>query len=222
VIEPIHQPFDSRKTLAQGELTTHQPAIHMIGQIISHYKILEKLGEGGMGVVYKAIDLRLQRKVALKMLPASLARLSKSDRDRFLLEAQATSSLDHPNICTVYEVDETPEGHVFIAMALYEGETLAQRIKRGALVHEEIVKIASQVGLGLQAAHEQGLVHEECINKSLAYNPFFPFAHHQLSQLYRRMNKPEKAVEHFRKLKEIWKDLDPAWKTIYFSEQSKK
>ncbi len=133
----------------------------MIGQTISHYKILEKLGEGGMGVVYKALDLRLQRKVALKMLPASLAGLSKSDRERFLREAQATSSLDHPNICTVYEIDETPEGHVFIAMALYEGETLAEKIKRGPLDHEDVLRIGSQVGLGLQAAHEQGIVHRD-------------------------------------------------------------
>ena len=133
----------------------------MIGQTISHYKIIEKLGEGGMGVVYKALDLRLQRKVALKMLPASLASLTKSDRERFLLEAQATSSLDHPNICTVYEIDETPEGHAFIAMALYDGETLAQRIKRGALNHEEVLRIGAQVGLGLQAAHEQGIVHRD-------------------------------------------------------------
>jgi serine/threonine protein kinase/Tfp pilus assembly protein PilF len=133
----------------------------MIGRTISHYKILEELGEGGMGVVYKAIDLRLQRKVALKMLPIPIGGLSKSERERFLLEARATSSLDHPNICTVYEVDETPEGHALIAMALYEGETLAQRIKRGALDHEEIVRIASQIGLGLQAAHEQGIVHRD-------------------------------------------------------------
>jgi len=133
----------------------------MIGQTISHYKIIEKLGEGGMGIVYKALDLRLQRKVALKMLPASLASLTKSDRERFLLEAQATSSLDHPNICTVYEIDETPEGHAFIAMALYDGETLAQRIKRGALNHEEVLRIGAQVGLGLQAAHEEGIVHRD-------------------------------------------------------------
>ena len=132
----------------------------MIGLTISHYKILEKLGEGGMGVVYKAQDLKLDRLVALKFLPPHLA-ADEQDKQRFIHEAKAASSLDHPNICTVYEIDETPDGQVFIAMAAYEGTTLDKKIKVGPLKLDEAHDIAIQVAEGLQAAHDKGIVHRD-------------------------------------------------------------
>src|SRR5512137_675988 len=110
----------------------------MIGQTISHYKILEKLGGGGMGVVYKAQDLSLDRFVALKFLPPELTRDPEA-KERFVHEAKAASSLDHNNICTIHEIGDTPDGQLFIAMACYEGETLKKKIERGPLKVEEAV-----------------------------------------------------------------------------------
>ena len=112
----------------------------MIGQTISHYTITEKLGEGGMGVVYKAEDTRLDRPVALKFLPPALA-TQEDVKKRFIHEAKAASSLDHPNICTIYEIDETPEGQMFIAMPCYEGDTLRERIARGSVEIDEAIDI---------------------------------------------------------------------------------
>lgn len=93
----------------------------MIGKSISHYKILEKLGEGGMGVVYKAQDTKLKRTVALKFPPPDMTR-DEEAKDRFMHEAQAASALEHSNICNIHEIDETDDGQMFIAMAYYEGE----------------------------------------------------------------------------------------------------
>jgi len=132
----------------------------MIGQVISHYKILEKVGEGGMGVVYKAHDTRLDRTVALKFLPRDLSP-SEEERSRFIHEAKAASALDHPNICTIHEIDETPEGQLFIAMGYYEGISLGRKIERGRLDVEEAVLIAIQIAEGLKAAHEKGIVHRD-------------------------------------------------------------
>ena len=103
----------------------------MIGKTVSHYRILDKLGEGGMGVVYKAEDTKLQRIVALKFLPPDLSR-DRDARERFVREARAASSLDHSNICTIYEIDES-EGQTFIAMACVEGESLKEKIRSGPL-----------------------------------------------------------------------------------------
>jgi serine/threonine protein kinase/tetratricopeptide (TPR) repeat protein len=131
----------------------------MIGRTISHYTILEKLGEGGMGVVYKAEDTKLRRTVALKFLPPALL-AADDDRRRFLHEAQASASLSHPNIATVFEVDES-DGEPFIALEYIEGPTLADKVKSGPLKLEEALGIAIQISEGLQAAHEKGIVHRD-------------------------------------------------------------
>ena len=132
----------------------------MIGQTISHYKILEKLGEGGMGVVYTAKDTKLKRTVALKFLPPDLTR-DEDAKERFIHEAQAASALDHSNICTIYEIAETDDGQSFIAMAHYDGETLKEKIARGPLQDEGAVNITIQVAQGLSRAHESDIVHRD-------------------------------------------------------------
>ena len=132
----------------------------MIGKTISHYKILEKLGEGGMGIVYKAQDTKLDRVVALKFLPPHIG-TDAEEKKRFIHEAKAASAIDHNNICTVYEIDETEDGQMFIAMARYEGETLKEKIARGPLKLEEALDVAIQVSEGLSKAHEKGIVHRD-------------------------------------------------------------
>ncbi|PYQ62504.1 MAG: hypothetical protein DMF53_12810, partial [Acidobacteria bacterium] len=132
----------------------------MIGSTVSHYRILDRLGGGGMGVVYRAVDLKLDRPVALKFL-SSQRGASEEHKRRFIREARAASALDHPNICTVYEIDETPDGALFIAMALCEGETLRDRIARGPLPVGEAVEIAEQIAAGLARAHGRGIVHRD-------------------------------------------------------------
>lgn len=132
----------------------------MIGETISHYKILEKLGGGGMGVVYKAEDTKLKRTVAIKFLPPDLIRDDEA-KIRFVQEAQAASALEHNNICTIHEVDETEEGQLFIVMACYEGDTLKKKIEQGPLEIEDAVRIALQVAKGLSKAHEKGIVHRD-------------------------------------------------------------
>jgi serine/threonine-protein kinase len=132
----------------------------MTGQIVSHYRIIEKLGAGGMGEVYKAEDTKLQRIVALKFLSPALT--SDPDAKRsFINEAQAASALDHPNICTIYEIDETREGQVFISMAYYQGETLKKKIERGPTSLREALHLIRQIGAGLAKAHEKGIVHRD-------------------------------------------------------------
>src|SRR5512139_2040975 len=115
----------------------------MIGTTVGHYRVLEKLGEGGMGVVYRAEDLRLGRQVALKFLPADLARDPQA-LDRFQREARAASSLSHPHICTIHDIDEHAGQH-FIAMELLEGQTLKQRLLGPRLEVEEILTVALEV-----------------------------------------------------------------------------
>ena len=132
----------------------------MIGETISHYRITAKLGAGGMGIVYKAQDLQLERNVALKFLPHDLA-LSDSDRDRFLREARSASALDHPNIGVIYGIDKTADGQLFIVMAYYEGQTLAQKIGGGTLPLRQAVDWTCQIAAGLGAAHARNIIHRD-------------------------------------------------------------
>jgi len=131
----------------------------MIGRTISHYRIVEKLGEGGMGVVYKAEDTKLHRFVALKFLPPHVS--DDEAAQRFVNEAHAVSALDHPNICAIYEIDQTPEGQMFIVMPCYEGASLHAMIQRGPLGLDPAVDIAGQVAKGLTKAHEKGIIHRD-------------------------------------------------------------
>jgi len=132
----------------------------MIGETVSHYRVLEKLGAGGMGVVYKALDLQLERAVALKFLPHELLP-SDSDRERFLREARSASALDHPNIGVIHGVDKTPDGHLFIVMAYYDGQTLGQKLRSGPLPLREALDLMIQICAGLAAAHARNIIHRD-------------------------------------------------------------
>ena len=136
------------------------------GSTVGRYRVDELLGVGGMGVVYRATDERLGRQVALKFLPPALS-LDAHAKRRFLQEARAASSLDHPNVCTIYEVDETADGTLYIAMACYEGETLRTRLERGVLEVGEALELVAQVARGLAAAHARGLVHRDIKPRNL-------------------------------------------------------
>jgi serine/threonine protein kinase len=143
-----------------GDFPPTGEADSWIGRTIDHYEVLETLGSGGMGVVYKARDTRLDRIVTLKFLQPHLV-AQQDAKARFIHEAKAASALDHSNICTVYDIDETPDGQLFIAMAYYAGETLADRIARGPLPIGDSLDIAVEIAEALGRAHQAGIVHRD-------------------------------------------------------------
>jgi Flp pilus assembly protein TadD/tRNA A-37 threonylcarbamoyl transferase component Bud32/TolB-like protein len=155
-VSSLHEVTDRRQ-----ERTTPSYAELTPGSVFEgRYTILDELGRGGMGVVYKAEDSKLRRNVALKFLPSTLIR-NREAKERFRHEAQAASALDHPNICTVYEIDETANGRMYISMGCYEGRTLDKMIEHGPLGVEEATGIAIQCAQGLAEAHEKGIVHRD-------------------------------------------------------------
>ena len=131
-----------------------------INETISHYRILEKLGEGGMGVVYKAEDTKLKRTVALKFLPREYS-TDINAKERFIHEARAASALDHPNICSIHEIGETEDSQSYIAMACYEGAPLKSKIEEGRIKIEKAIEYIIQIANGLKRAHEAGIVHRD-------------------------------------------------------------
>ncbi len=132
----------------------------MIGRAISHYEIVARIGEGAMSVVYKARDVRLGRFVALKFLHHQLC-VESEGKQRFIHEARAVSALDHPNICTIYDIDEADSGQLFIVMAYYHGETVRQKIARGAMPLREALDVAIQTAQGLAKSHKEGIIHRD-------------------------------------------------------------
>jgi tetratricopeptide (TPR) repeat protein len=136
------------------------PVDALIGQTIGSYVVVARVGGGGMGVVYQARDTRLGRTVALKFLPAQWSH-DDDARQRFIREAQAASATNHPNICTIHDIETAPDGQLFIVMAYYEGQTLKQRLASGSLTVDEALDIATQIADGLAKAHGQGVVHRD-------------------------------------------------------------
>lgn len=132
----------------------------MIGQTLAHYKIIDQLGSGGMSSVFKAIDLRLNRPVALKFLPREMSK-NETARKRFEREALAASRLDHPAICAIYDIAETPDGMMYLAMAFYEGETISQTLRRDTIALERAVSVTALLASGLGVAHQAGIIHRD-------------------------------------------------------------
>src|SRR5262249_45620688 len=141
----------------------------MIGKTVGHYRITSKLGAGGMGEVFLAEDTRLERKAAIKFLPAELA-ADPERRQRFLNEARAASALNHPHVCVVYDVGETEDGLLFIAMEFVEGQSLGRLVKQGPLEISRIVEIALQVADALDAAHDRRIMHRDIKPANISLN----------------------------------------------------
>ncbi len=154
-----------RGTPGRGKV---ERAAELVGRTVSRYQIVEKLGQGGMGVVYKALDTKLGRPVALKFICYERDAIGRS---RFLWEARAAAAIDHPNICTIHDIDETEDGCPFMAMAFYEGETVKSRVARGPLPIAEAVDLILQATEGLACAHARDVVHRDIKPANLLITP---------------------------------------------------
>lgn len=154
------QALDHADALLRAEREASAPLSASVGRSIGPYRLVREIGRGGMGTVYEAHHRRLRRGVALKFLPPHLAD-DEHARERFVDEARAAASLDHPNVCTVHDIVESNDGRLYIAMALYEGETLRDRLARGPLRPIEAADIARQIASGLRAAHAKGVIHRD-------------------------------------------------------------
>ena len=146
--------------MATKTIGTRNPAVSKSAYIAGKYRNLEEIGRGGMGIVHKAEDIKLQRLVALKFLPHQWI-FDPEARERFIQEARAASALDHPNIYTIYEIGEAENDRMYIAMAFYEGESLRDKVKRGPLAQEDALSIAIQAATGMAKAHQKGIVHRD-------------------------------------------------------------
>jgi eukaryotic-like serine/threonine-protein kinase len=156
----IDQAFSASYSDWSGSEQDEDP-LKMVGRTVSHFRVIEALAAGGMGVVYRAEDTQLKRVIALKF-PLLAESLDRSAKQRFLHEARVAGGLDHPNLCVIYEAGETDDGHLFYAMPLYKGETLKARLAReGALPLRDALLIAKQIAHGLRAAHDAGIVHRD-------------------------------------------------------------
>ena len=156
---PAVTPVTERRTAGEEGLRGSLSPPETAGSA-SRYRLLDLVGTGGMGVVYRAEDVLLGRTVALKFLPPALTPDPRA-KARFLDEARAVAALDHPNICTLHEIGETAEGQLYLAMAYYKGETLKQRLERGPLPVAEALNITLQVARGLAKAHRHGIIHHD-------------------------------------------------------------
>ncbi len=154
----------------------------LAGTRIGHYEIQERLGKGGMGVVYKALDTRLHRPVALKFLLLSLSD-EPGARERFFAEARSASALDHNNICTIHEISETEDGKIYIVMAHYGGETLRQKMAAGRLTIEAALDYITQIASGLAAAHARGILHRDMKPANVIVTPPEPGADHGVAKI---------------------------------------
>ncbi len=153
-------PIEETKVYSKEDVLEPERKLSVGSVVGNKFKIVAELGGGGMGIVYKAVDTKLKRSVALKFLPSKLTR-DKEYTQRFIQEAQAASSLDHPNICTIFEISETNDQEIFIAMAYYAGTTLKRKIKQGALPVLDAVEYGIQIAQGLDKAHSGGIVHRD-------------------------------------------------------------
>src|SRR5262249_1950548 len=154
----VRSPMPDHKISAGARIEAFGPSL--VGQTVGHYRILQKLGAGGMGVVYQALDTKLERTVALKFLPEHLT-VSAGTKTNLRREARAASALDDPNIGVIHGLEETSDERLFIVMQFYEGETLAQKLSRAGLSLSEALDIAIQIARGLGAAHAANIVHRD-------------------------------------------------------------